>query len=258
MALILDGADWSDGDRATRLHLLAEAMNRAVALRDSGSVPINEAAERAMVGYDENRRGLSASTKRLASALGRDAMERSGATAFFVVDRRGMAVSCAIGLGAPFGTGQMAPGLGVLLAPAVGSTDSVEADGAPGAFGLLVANTNTAQTQMAASASGGRVALSAILSAPLDHWELADTVDAAAEAPRAHYAGGADLMMVEPDVPAAVREGLTRRGYRLREAGGIGRVGMFRCAEGIPRKELRCAAAGDPRSRGLLLYEKGG
>jgi len=254
MALILDGAGWSDGDRATRLHLLAEAMNRAVASSGNAAVPvIDEAAERAMAGYDSNRRGLSASTQRLAAALGREATERSGATAFFAVDRRGMAVTCAIGLGAPFGTGRLAPGLGVLLAPAV-----QESGEGPGAFGMLVANINTGQTQMAAAASGGRAALSTVLSAPLDHWELAEVVDVAAEAPRAHYAGGADLLMVEPGISAAVREDLARRGYRLRETATIGRVGLFRCAEGIPRRELRCTASGDPRSRGLLLYEKGG
>lgn len=254
LALILDAGDWNEGDRATRLHLLAEAINRAVAARDGANAAVvGDTAERLMAGYDADRRGLSAPLPRLASALGSTTAGRSGATAFFVVDRRGMAVDCAIGLGASFGTGRLAPGLGLFLAPAT----SAKGDG-PGAFGLLVANTNTGQTQMAVSASGGRAALSALLSATLDHWEQAAGAEPAIAAPRAHYAGGADLLVLEQGAPATVREGLTRRGYRLDEGARLGSVGLFRCVEGIPRSDLQCTASGDPRSRGLLLYEKGG
>ena len=64
-------------------------------------------------------------------------------------------------------------------------------------------------------------------------------------------------MAAEPAVPADERRELEAVGYRLGEQTELGRVNGFRCVEGIPRRELRCEAAVDPRSRGLGFFERG-
>ena len=253
LALAFDGADWEDGDAAQRRHLLAEAMSRASGAAAAGTRSLTgDAAEDAMAGYDPRRRGLLSSRARLADTLGETGAGRSGATGFYMVDRSGMAVGCAVGLGAPFGSGRMAPGFGFLLGrPAVAGGDG------PGAAALVVGNTNTGQLHLAMAGSGGRPALSALLAGALDHWELKEHLDVTITAPRTHYAGGSDTMVAEPTVPADQRRELEAVGYKLGEQPELGRVNGFRCVEGIPRRELRCEAAVDPRSRGLGFFERG-
>lgn len=253
LTLAFDGADWEDGDAARRRHLLAEAMSRASAAVAAGARNLGaDAAEDAMAGYDPGRRGLVSSRSRLADTLGERGIERSGATGFYMVDRSGMAVGCAIGLGAPFGTGKMAPGFGFLLGrPTVAGGDG------PGAAALVVGNPHTGQLHLAMAASGGRPALSALLASALDHWELQEDLEAVIAAPRTHYAGGDDTMAAEPTLPAEQGSELEAIGYRLSKQPELGRVSGFRCVEGIPRRELRCEAGIDPRSRGLGFFERG-
>lgn len=254
LALVLDGADWTDGNDAQRRHLLAEALTRAAPAAATGQpVPGEDAAEQAMQGYDAGRRSQSAATGGLASALGTNATPTPGATGFMIVDSSGQAVTCAIGLGRPFGTGRMASGLGVLIAALPGD----QPDG-PGAGALLVANTNTKRTQMAASSSGGRPALSALLQTTLDHWELNRRFETVMATPRTHYAGGSDTLYVEPSLDPAGRQALGGFGYRLAEAGSLGVAGAFRCENGIPYRPLTCDLASDPRSRGLAIFDTGG
>jgi gamma-glutamyltranspeptidase/glutathione hydrolase len=253
LALVFEAADWTDGDATERRHLLAEAMARANGVVASGARTVSDdAAQDAMAGYDPNRRGLLASRARLADALGEQGRQSSGATGFYMVDRAGLAVGCAIGLGAPFGTGRTAPGFGFLL----GRSEVAGGDG-PGASALVVGNTRTGQLHLAMASSGGRPALSALLGSALDHWELREHMDVVVAAPRTHYAGGGDVMAAEPTLPADQRRGLESVGYRLAEQPELGRVSGFRCVEGIPRRELRCEAAVDPRSRGLGFFERG-
>lgn len=253
LTMAFEGADWSAGDDAQRRHLLAETLNRASAAVTAGARSLSEdAAEDAMAGYDPRRRGLSSSRARLSDTLGDRGTESAGATGFYMVDRSGMAVGCAVGLGAPFGTGRTAAGFGFML----GHPTVTGGDG-PGAAALVVGNTNAAQLHLAMAASGGRSALSALLATALDHWERREHLDAVVAEPRAHFAGGTDTMVVEPTLPGDQRRRLEAIGYRLADQVELGRVGGFRCVEGIPRRELRCEAAVDPRSRGLGFFERG-
>lgn len=253
LALALNGSAWKDSDPATRRHLLSEAMSRASVAALNGSRSLGaDAAEDAMAGYNPKGRGLLASRSRLGAALGERGAETSGATGFYAVDRSGMTVGCAIGLGAPFGTGKLAPGFGFLL----GQPATVSGDG-PGAGALIVGNTKASQLHLAMASTGGRPALSALLGTALDHWELQEHLDKVVAAPRSHFAGGSDTLVVEPSVPSGERAELEAIGYRLAQQPELGRVNGFRCVEGIPRRELRCEVGFDPRSRGLGFFERG-
>lgn len=253
LAMALHGADWAAGDAATRRHLLAEIMTRSSAAVLSGTRSLGaEAAEDAMAGYDPARRGLGAPPARLAATVGSRGAEVSGATGFYMVDRSGMTVGCSIGLGAPFGTARMAPGFGFLL----GQPQIARGDG-PGAAALIVGNTKAGQLHLAMAASGGRPALSGLLATALDHWALRENLPTVVAAPRTHYAGGSDTLVAEPALPADQRSTLQAMGYKLGESPELGRVNGFRCVEGIPRREMMCEAAVDPRSRGLGFFERG-
>jgi gamma-glutamyltranspeptidase/glutathione hydrolase len=250
---IVEGADWTDGDDDSRAHLMAEALNAATLLAGGDGALDEDTLSDALARYDEDRRGLSAPLPRLERTLGSRATRRAGATAFFAVDRTGLSVACAIGLGAPFGTGRMIPNLGVFLAP----VETESGDG-PGAFALMAANINTGQFHMATSGAGGRAALSAVTATALDHWESRIQIEAVPDRPRSHYAGGANVLFVEPSTSAEVVSDLQRRGYTVQPAPSIGTANAFRCVEGLPRREIRCGAAPDQRGAGLMLFEFGG
>ena len=117
--LILDGEDWTN-DIARNQTLLATAITRATPITANGTQHLSDdAADDAMDDWNGERpRALDAGT-RLRETAGVSAARTAGSTAFFAIDRQGLAVTCAIGLGAPFGTGKMAPGLGMMLADAL-------------------------------------------------------------------------------------------------------------------------------------------
>lgn len=248
--LVLDGADWT-ADRSRAQADLAKALLLADAATAEGAVRLEEdAAERAMAGpTPASGDGPSAVRARQAVTLGARAAPSGGATSFYAVDRFGMGVSCAIGLGAPFGVGRMLPGLGLLP----GVVEPGGADG-PGAFTLMVANTNANQLHMTGYGTGGRAGLSALVTAALDHWETETPPSDAVAAQRSHMAAGSGLLVVEPGLTVdTARIGLD--GLRLEPADRLGRAALFRCVNGIPRSELRCQQGGDPRSLGLTFFE---
>jgi gamma-glutamyltranspeptidase/glutathione hydrolase len=250
-ALILGGADWST-NTAENQSTLARALIAASGITADGTSSIGEdAAELAMgrtpAGMPASPSGANA---RLAATLGVRAAPSSGATSFYAVDRTGMGVACSIGLGAPFGTGKMAPGLGMMF-----GTPTTETGDGPGAFALMVANTNANQLHMTAYGTGGRSALSALITATLDHWEGGASPDAAAAAPRSHLAGGSGMLAVERAMPPAVSQSLGGFGWRTDPAPSLGQAELFRCVDGIPRSDLRCQQGSDPRSLGLTFFE---
>src|SRR5690606_32365917 len=174
--------------------------------------------------FDRSRRGLAAPQSQLAATLGSRGADVAGATGFYIADRSGMAVGCAIGVGAPFGAARIAPGFGLLL----GLPQPARGD-APGAAALVVGNPNAKQLHMAMAASGGRPALSGLLATALDHWKLDERLSQAVAAPRTHFAGGSDTLAAEPAVPPEARRRLEAIGFRLGEGTALGRVNGFRC-----------------------------
>ncbi|MDF1791413.1 MAG: gamma-glutamyltransferase [Thalassobaculaceae bacterium] len=253
LGMILEEGGWASGDDGDRAHLLAEALNQATLLAGSDAPITPEALEQSMARFSSDRRGLAPPLPRLAASVGTNAGRRAGATSFFAVDRTGLAIGCAVGLGAPFGTGKLIPGLGTFVAPV-----QAEAANGPGAFALVVGNVNTGQFHMAASGAGGRRALSAVIETTLDHWVRQVQIQDVTSQPRSHYAGGANTVFVEPGTAASATEGLRRRGYEVAPADAIGTASAFRCVEGLPRREIHCGVAKDPRSTGLMFFEYGG
>lgn len=250
--LILDGADWSR-DRGTAQATLAKALIRATDISADGTAHIDE--DRAESEMDRSVSlpppGPSAESAKLAGALGMRASASPGATAFHAVDPSGMGVSCAVGLGAPFGTGTMAPAMGMLF----GALDAAPSDG-PGAFAMMVANTNANQLHMTAYGSGGRPGLSALITSTLDHWDGGETPEVAVAAPRTHLAGGSGSLFVEQAMPAGPLQTLRSAGFDTQTTPTpLGRASLFRCVDGIPLRALRCGLGADPRSLGLSFFE---
>ncbi|MFQ3622014.1 MAG: gamma-glutamyltransferase [Acetobacteraceae bacterium] len=139
-------------------------------------------------------------------------------TGFVAVDREGMAVTCALTNNNLFGTGRIAPGLGLLLAAAPGT------GGVPPALPTvtLVSNTALRAFRLAAAASGGEAAPIAL-----------------AVASREAMQG-----RIAAEAVAAPRPGAAER---------LGRVSLIHCPGYLPGVPATCTWAADPRGFGLAV-----
>jgi len=223
------------------------SADRARVFAEAGAVAEDDLAQALQRGRAElapsrdGARALAARARggehvRPARALGPIEAGRAGATSFIAVDRNGLAVACALGLNAPWGTGKVLPGTGMLIAAPV-------TDESPRAAGLVAVAPANGAFRLAASASG-RAAPAALTQVALDILADRQEVQTAVNRPRAAYDGAADLLRVEAGavLPA---------GLRTAETAPLGVVNALGCPEDMNRNRGACRLAVDPRGAGL-------
>ena len=220
---------WAEASAAAEAQL-ADALSR-------GQAPI--------VPSDGDLSALSARVKagsheRPAKTLGTVGSSRAGATSFVVADKTGLAVACALGLNAPWGTGRVLPGTGILAAPPP-SADS------PRAVAVLGVTPGNGVVYLAASASGraAPVALAPIAFAAMGGERDISVLIAR---PRVAYDGTADVARVEAGVPL---DSLNRGGLKTAEASPLGLANAIFCPDELVRGRTSCRIAVDPRGAGL-------
>jgi gamma-glutamyltranspeptidase / glutathione hydrolase len=179
-----------------------------------------------------------------------------------VVDAEGDAVVLTTTINLPFGAGFLAPRTGIILNDEM--DDFALAAGVPNAYGLVGAAPNTvapwkrpqssmsptivldgARPELVAGGSGGPFIISGVLQVLLDVVAFGRDIEAAVAAPRIHDQGVPPVLLVEPAVPEAARQGLARWCHPVRVMPGLGAVS----AAGIGR-DGTLHAAGDPRKDG--------
>ncbi|MCU0986452.1 MAG: gamma-glutamyltransferase family protein, partial [Acetobacteraceae bacterium] len=141
-------------------------------------------------------------------------------TGFTVLDRNGQAVACALTMNNLFGTGRIAPTLGLVLAaaPGVGAVPPA----LPAV--LMVTNPNVRAFRLAGTASGGEAAPVAL----------------GAAAARAMAGESAQAALAGP------------RSLRGAED-GVSRANLISCSRYLPGSNGSCTWATDPRGSGLAL-----
>jgi gamma-glutamyltranspeptidase/glutathione hydrolase len=230
-------------DDGARAHLLAAASVRAYAAARAGGGAVSisrEAGAALMAGFDPARRA-SAEPEGQGGAASPEAL--NGAS-LVVVDRFGQVVACGYTMGRPFGSGVIAPGTGILLAPA----DTTAAVSRPAA--LAVVNLISGQTFLGAAIGGGPpVALAAL---PLDVRARDVPMDTAIAVPRLYDPAQPDTVFHEPEWSAGALAHLENLGYRLKATGPLGRINGFHCPDGLPRTPV-CRFVNDPRGYGLSV-----
>lgn len=241
-----------------RPHLFVEAARRAFAgrgrwLADDGTgvaldVLLDEdAAREAMRDYDPDKAGqgpVSASNSPDGAP---------GGTGFVVLDALGGAVACNFTAYAPFGTGKVAPGTGILVAPAPGPDQAN-----PSSLGPMMAiNPFVRSFKFAATGGGGQAGPTAMMSVAADTLLGGGRLDRAMRRPRVHTDGGPSVRVEEP-ADEAVTGALTRRGHAVSTAPALGRVNAVFCPSGYPAEPSKqlCWAEADPRGHGLVAYPK--
>lgn len=148
-----------------------------------------------------------------------------------------------------FGSGRVAPGTGIILAPA----PNPEGAGATALGPMIMSNAPTGGFYYAAAASGGPTAATAMASVFLGVAALDQPLEQAVAAKRIHHNGNPDVVFYEAGVSSALLEGLAERGHQTAEAGILGRLAAVWCPLGLPSNPESCQAAADPRSNGLAV-----
>jgi gamma-glutamyltranspeptidase/glutathione hydrolase len=253
------------------LHLLTEAFkhgfaDRARQLGDSDFVSV----DLARLTSPAYHRELAARIKD-DGVLARDAYglaggpaalhKDGGTTHLCVIDAEGNAVALTTTVNLGFGAHVVAGKTGILLNDQM--DDFSLEPGVPNAFGLVGSTQNAVaprkrplssmtptivldgdRVKMTVGAAGGPTIITATTQVLLNVLDFQLDAQAAVAAPRVHHQWMPEALMVEPDIARDVREGLERRGQKLRE---LPRVGV---ANVIVRTDHGLEAGAEPRSAG--------
>ena len=248
---------YANADAGERRHLLAEVsmlafadrsvwQNPGIALGNGAALLAEDRIERLMAGYRPNQH-TPASSLNPKPAKRR---ESPSGTSFSVVDGFGNAVACSLTLNNFFGRGWMAPGTGIIMAAARPADRGAISAMAP----VMMVNANTGNFFLAAAASGGAVAPSALIEVMARTMIDGEPLASAIRAPRIYHGGNPDLIVYEPGEPAESIDLLRRRGHKLAQATAIGRVNAIYCREGIQDNPAGCSVNVDPRGFGLASF----
>lgn len=247
--------DFADVSANERLHLFVEASKRAFAdrgewLTRSGGVSMPgqeivapERLDRLFQGYSPERATPVSELASEPRAVGED----PNSAGLVVVDRAGMAVACSFSMNQIFGTAQIAPGTGIMMAAPPRSTGGGEISLTP----LLLVNSNINDAFFAATATAGPAAPTVLTQVMLRALQLDDDLETAVGAPRVHHMGVPNVVWHEPELPEERKQSLSARGHQLREVPHFGRLNAISCPRGVRRRPELCQAQSDPRGFGL-------
>ncbi len=222
---------WAEAGAAAEGHL-AEALSRGRADIVPPAAEIAGLASRVKTGTHE----------RPAKTLGALAPARAGATSFVAADKNGLAVACALGLNAAWGTGRVLSGTGILTAP------PPTVDG-PRAVGVIAAAPGNGVIYLTASAAG-RASPSALAQVALAAVSERQEIATILSRPRVAYDGAEDVARIEPGLP---QDSLTRGGLKSVETAPLGFVNAVSCVDELVRGRATCRSATDTRGAGLAF-----
>jgi gamma-glutamyltranspeptidase/glutathione hydrolase len=145
----------------------------------------------------------------------------------------------------------MAPGTGILLAPAPNDRGAGYRALGP----VLLANKSTGEFFFAGAASGGETAATALAQVFVRVAEAKQSLADAEAAPRFHHNGSPDLVYTESIDRSQSESSLTQRGHQIQQIDSIGRVNAIWCPKSLQRDSASCSADADPRAFGLAVVQ---
>jgi gamma-glutamyltranspeptidase/glutathione hydrolase len=255
LAQLIENGGFSGASEAEKSHMLAEASAAAYADRQRWLAPNltsrvapdqllkSDQISRLLAGYQSNRhrdpRTINSAVKQMP--------ENPAATGFVVIDNTGMGVACSLTLNNSFGTGRIAPGTGIVLAPVPQSPGRSPVSLAP----MMVVNESSHQIFAAVTASGGVVGATAAANVLARTLLGGEDLAKAVSAPRVHHSGAPDITYHEQALGAEVVSRLNGMGHKMTATGGLGLVNIISCPGGLPRDPETCIIRHDPRGAGL-------
>ncbi|MGH6881676.1 gamma-glutamyltransferase [Hypericibacter sp.] len=255
--MMIDVQNFADTPDGERPHLVAEAAERAFVDRSGWMLPdgsskvdpatliTEDYVNTLMKGYDKAR---AAPANPFVTVP-----ENPWASGFVTADADGNAVACNVTMNNLFGAGRMAPGTGILLAPAPNDRGAGYRALGP----VLMANKATGEFFFAGAASGGETAASSLAQVFVRVADAKQSLADAEAAPRFHHNGSPDIVYTESLDRSQSDNSLTQRGHQIQEIDSIGRVNAIWCPKSLQRDSSSCSADADPRAFGLAVVQTG-
>jgi len=255
MAMLIGDGGYGDSDAGQRAHLISETGLRAFADRETWLNENGQATKSANTLVTPARietllKGLRIDQRSNVSIFvpkPKNRHESPASTGFSAADAFGNAVACTVTMNASFGTGRVAEGTGVLLA----SAPSTNGRGPLGLAPMMVVNENSKEFRLAATASGGVAAPSALIGVAANILLAGQNLKDAIAQPRVHLSGNPDVTYVEPNVTPQVIAALKKAGHRTQVTPVLGSVNALYCPGGLPTLPQTCQMSVDPRGVGL-------
>ncbi len=240
-----------------RLHLLVETGKRAFEGRAKWLA--GDGATAGMAGFIERDRsrkvmaGYKRGSATATVAVAEPTRAPSAGAGFVVVGLFGDTVACTFTMYQPFGSGIVAAGTGVLVAPAPGPDQRNPMSLGP----MIVYNPFTRSFRFAAVGGDGAAAPTAMIGVAAETMLVKrGRLDRAIGRSRVHAPGAGNMVIVEDSLALKQVEALAARGHAVRTAPSLGRVNAIHCASGYPADpdNVDCLAETDPRGYGLVAY----
>lgn len=240
-----------------RLHLLAETAKRAFEGREKWQAGDGTAIDMAgLIDRDRSRKAMAGYKRDSAGATGAVAAPSSAPPAsvgFVVVDLLGDTVACTFTMYESFGSGMVAAGTGVLVAPAPGPDQRNPMSLGP----MIVYNPSIRSFKFAAVGGDGAAGPTAMVSVAAGAMLVKrGRLERAIGRARVHAPGADNTLLVEEALAAKQVDALAGRGHSVRAAPPLGRVNAIYCASGYPAEpaKLDCSVETDPRGYGIAAY----
>ena len=257
MAILAADEKYVDAKEDERVHLIAEAIQRAIVDggRGFGSKTVakgvirnrlsEDYVEKLMATYHDDR-VVQLSTD---ISMGLTQTYQDGGTSFVTLDRAGNAVVCGLTMNGSFGTGRSLRGMGIITAAPPASLSRRDIS-----LGLLMLINRPRKVLFMAGASSGGPAAQAALAqvAVRTAGETPDSLEQAIAGKRIFREPKSAITYFEQGLPTPLLNALRRRGHNLQSKPSMGKVNMVFCDTGIPHKKLdvSCKIGTDPRGFG--------
>lgn len=181
-----------------------------------------------------------------AAAGSAPAPENPSAATVVAVDEDGLGVACAFTMNAPFGAARLAPGTGIILAPA----PDEQGNGFSALSPLIVANKNNGNLYYLSAASGG--APGAIAQALMLDGVVRGKLGLEQAMQRVRvFADGSGAAYAEEAGGSGAVGALQAAGFQAQPSGPLGRVNAIFCPGDTPHNPDTCRLRNDYRGAGL-------
>lgn len=236
-AMLTDARDYEDVAPQERPHLMAEAMERALAAGGVASIDGNT-AETLLAGYSPDRATAASAGRAGDASFGASLAAFSGN----YLRNTELGVACAFTMNGLFGSGRIAPGTGMFVAaPEVPGVQAV------GGVGMMI----NEPTDQLIYAGAGSDLLAGLIVPMVETLVLERPLVEAMSAPRVAPDFSSDAVLVERASMDATAPALESRGHTVRGAASLGRGTAIHCTSGNVLSEKACYAVADPRGYGL-------
>jgi gamma-glutamyltranspeptidase / glutathione hydrolase len=236
-------SQYSSGDRAV---FLAEASRRLMADRAQWMQPGGDVTQpvESLISADHVGQVLQS------TPAGGGLPENPFSAGIVAADAEGLGVACNFTMNALFGAGRIAPGTGIILAPAPDERGFGFSALAP----MIMANKNNGEFYYASAASGGMAG--ALAEADLMHAVTQEklSLEAAMLRPRVFHDGDPDVAIYDVSGNEDPSAALTSAGFQVEQRNGIGRTNAIWCPGGSPTDPESCQLRNDFRGNGLASF----